>query len=188
MLISAAIIQSMASHIGSGRGCRSTVLSSSIRLAVSCERIISSVESNMVAYAPCCYETVGVNNTKKVRQMEHENVQKVTTSENCSAIFAANMTLFMKVNSISGNALAASSGIPQKTLWVTMNLKNIPTLDTCQRICNALSVDMRAMISRKLNEQEVQRTRRVGQVFDVLITLPSEKLSAAREIVEAFAK
>ena len=120
--------------------------------------------------------------------MEQDNVQKVTDLENCSEIFAANMTLFMKVNNISGNALAARSGIPQKTLWVTMNLKNIPTLDTCQRICNALRVDMRAMISRKLNEQEVQRTGRAGQVFDILITLPSEKLSAAREIVEAFAK
>ena len=120
--------------------------------------------------------------------MEQKDVQKVTGLEACSEVFAANMTLFMKVNNISGNALAASSGIPQKTLWVTMNLKNIPTLDTCQRICNALNVDMRAMISRKLNEQEIQRTRRVGQVFDTLITLPSEKLSSAKEIVQAFAK
>ena len=142
----------------------------------------------MVAYIPYCYATVGVNDTKQVSKMEQENVQKVTVFENCSEIFAANMTLFMKVNNISGNALAASSGIPQKTLWVTMNLKNIPTLDTCQRICNALNVDMRTMISRKLNEQEIQRTRRVAQVLDTLITLPSEKLSAAREIVEAFAK
>lgn len=120
--------------------------------------------------------------------MEQSDVQKVTDFELVSAIFARNMTLFMKVNSISGNALAATSGIPQKTLWVTMNLKNIPTLDTCKRICDGLGVDMRAMISRALTEQEVQRTKRVGRVFDTLLTLPSEKLSAAREIVEAFAK
>ena len=126
--------------------------------------------------------------------MEGDSVQKVTdgvqkvTALDTSEIFAYNMTLFMNVNNISGNALAAQSGIPQKTLWVTMNLKNIPTIDTAKRICDALKVDMRAMISRKLNEQEIQRTRRVGQVFDTLQTLPSEKLSAAREIVEAFAK
>ena len=120
--------------------------------------------------------------------MKDETVQKVTDSDRVSEVFARNMTLYMKVNNISGNALAATSGIPQKTLWVTMNLKNVPTLDTCKRICDGLGVDMRAMISRDLNEQEIQRTKRVGRVFDTLLTLSSEKISAAREIVEAFAK
>ena len=120
--------------------------------------------------------------------MEGGDVQKVTTGEKVSEIFAHNMSLFMHENSISGNALASRSGIPQKTLWVTMNLKNVPTLDTADRICQALSVDLRVMLSKRLSAHEVQRTRRVGVILDTLISLPSDKLGSAKDIVEAFAK
>ena len=120
--------------------------------------------------------------------MEGDNVQKVTASERASEIFAHNMSLYMHENDISGNALASRSGIPQKTLWVTMNLKNIPTLDTAQKICSALSVDMRVMLSRRLTAHEIQRTKRIGSILDTLISLPSEKLGSAKDIVEAFAK
>ena len=120
--------------------------------------------------------------------MEGNNVQKVTGIEKVSEIFAHNMGLYMHENSISGNALASRSGIPQKTLWVTMNMKNIPTLDTAAKICSALSVDMRVMISRRLTAHEIQRTKRIGLILDTLISLPSEKLGSAKDIVEAFAK
>jgi len=120
--------------------------------------------------------------------MESLDDQKVTTERRTSEIFAENMAVFMKENGISGNALSAKSGIPQKTLWVTMNLKSIPTLDTCKKICDALGVDMRVMISCSLTAHSIQRTNRIGKVIDTLIRLPSEKLSAAREVVEAFAK
>ena len=120
--------------------------------------------------------------------MEGDSVQKVTGSEKVSEIFAHNMALYMHENSISGNALASRSGIPQKTLWVTMNMKNIPTLDTAAKICSALSVDMRVMISRRLTSHEIQRTKRIGLILDTLISLPSEKLGSAKDIVEAFAK
>ncbi len=120
--------------------------------------------------------------------MEGHDVQKVTSSEKVSEIFAHNMSLYMQENSISGNALASRSGIPQKTLWVTMNLRNIPTLDTAQKICSALSVDLRVMTSKRLTPHEVQRTKRIGAILDVLIGLPSDKLNSAKDIVEAFAK
>ena len=120
--------------------------------------------------------------------MEDDDVQKVTASEKTSEIFAYNMTLYMHENDISGNALASRSGIPQQTLWVTMNLKNIPTLDTADKICHALSVDLRVMLSKRLSVYEVQRTRRIGLILDTLISLPSEKLGSAKDIVEAFAK
>ena len=120
--------------------------------------------------------------------MEEGDVQKVTASEKVSEIFAHNMSLYMRENDISGNALASRSGIPQKTLWVTMNRRNIPTLDTAQKICSALSVDLRVMVSKRLTAHEVQRTKRIGAILDVLISLPSEKLGSAKDIVEAFAK
>ena len=122
--------------------------------------------------------------------MEDADVQKVTGSaaDKVSAIFAHNMTLYMQENSISGNALSARSGIPQKTLWVTMNQKNIPTLDTADKICQALSVDLRVMLSKRLSAHEVQRTTRVGAILDTLIGLPTDKLGSAKDIVEAFAK
>ena len=120
--------------------------------------------------------------------MEDDHVQKVTAVEKVSEIFAHNMRLYMQENDISGNALASRSGIPQKTLWVTMNRKNIPTLDTADKICQALSVDLRVMLSRRLSAHEVQRTKRVGAILDTLISLPSDKLGSARDIVEAFAK
>ena len=122
--------------------------------------------------------------------MEDADVQKVTNpvADRVSEIFAHNMTLYMHENDISGNALASRSGIPQKTVWVTMNLKNIPTLDTAAKICGALSVDLRVMLSKRLSAHEVQRTKRVGAIVDALICLPSDKLGSAKDIVEAFAK
>lgn len=120
--------------------------------------------------------------------MEGFDVQKVTAGEKVSSVFAHNMRLYMHENQISGNSLASRSGIPQKTLWVTMNLKNVPTLDTADKICQALSVDLRVMLSKPLAAHEVQRTKRVGAILDTLIGLPTDKLGSARDIVEAFAK
>lgn len=122
--------------------------------------------------------------------MEDADVRKVTSpaADKVSEIFAHNMSLYMHENSISGNALASRSGIPQKTLWVTMNLKNIPTLDTANKICQALSVDLRVMLSKRLSAHEVQRTKGIGATVDMLIGLPSDKLSSVRDVIEAFAK
>ena len=80
-----------------------------------------------------------------------------------SLAFAVNMTLFMKVNGITGNALAARSGIPQKTLWATMNAKSVPSIDMCKKICDALYVDMGVMTSRYLTVKEINATRRIAE-------------------------
>ena len=105
-----------------------------------------------------------------------------------SKVLAENLKRFMEINDISGNGLAMRSGVSQKTLWVTINQKNIPTVDTAAKICKALNVDMRVMISRLLTDRELNRTGAIGRAIDALIALPTEKVSAVREVMDAFAK
>jgi len=105
-----------------------------------------------------------------------------------SAILADNLKRYMEINDISGNGLAMRSGISQKTLWVTINKKNIPTIDTAHKICQALNVDLRVMLSRSLTDNELNRTKAIGRAMDSLIGLPTERVAAVREVMEAFAK
>lgn len=105
-----------------------------------------------------------------------------------SEIFADNLKQFMEQNEISTNGVALRSGISQKTLWVTINKKNIPTLDTANRMCEALNVDMRVMMSRLLQPAELNRTKIIGRAIDSLISLPTERVAAVREVMDAFSK
>ena len=105
-----------------------------------------------------------------------------------SEVFADNLKQYMEQNDISTNGVALRSGIAQKTLWVTINKKNIPTLDTAKRMCDALNVDMRVMMSRLLQPSELNRTRIIGRAIDSLISLPTERVSAVREVMDAFSK
>jgi transcriptional regulator with XRE-family HTH domain len=105
-----------------------------------------------------------------------------------SAILADNLKRYMEINDISGNGLAMRSGLSQKTLWVTINKKNVPTIDTANKICAALNVDLRVMLSRPLTDSELGRTKAVGRALDSLISLPTERVAAVREVMEAFAK
>lgn len=105
-----------------------------------------------------------------------------------SEIFADNLKRYMEQNDISTNGVAMKMGISQKTLWVTINKKNTPTLDTAKRICDALNVDIRVMMSRRLQPPELNRTKVIGRAIDALIALPTERLSAVREVMDAFSK
>ena len=105
-----------------------------------------------------------------------------------SQVFAENLKRYMEINDISTNGVAMRSGISQKTLWVTINQKNIPTIDTANKICAALNVDMRVMLTRQLTDSELNRTRVIGRAIDALVELPSERVAAVREVMEAFAK
>jgi transcriptional regulator with XRE-family HTH domain len=105
-----------------------------------------------------------------------------------SEIFADNLKQFMEQNDISTNGVAMRSGVSQKTLWVTINKKNIPTLDTAKRICDALNVDMRVMMTRPLLPSELNRTKIIGRAIDSLISLPTERVAAVREVMDAFSK
>ena len=105
-----------------------------------------------------------------------------------SQVFAENLKRYMEINDISTNGVAMRSGISQKTLWVTINQKNIPTIDTANKICAALNVDMRVMLTRRLTDNELNRTRVIGKAIDALVELPSERVAAVREVMEAFAK
>jgi transcriptional regulator with XRE-family HTH domain len=105
-----------------------------------------------------------------------------------SEIFADNLKQFMEQNDISTNGVAMRSGVSQKTLWVTINKKNIPTLDTAKRICDALNVDMRVMMTRPLLSSELNRTKIIGRAIDSLISLPTERVAAVREVMDAFSK
>ena len=121
-----------------------------------------------------------------------ETMEEVTEVTNdlkpTSEIFAENLKAYMTQNDISTNGVAMRTGISQKTLWVTINKKNVPTLDTAKSICDALDVDMRIMISRLLTSAELNRTKAVGRAADGLIGLPTERVKAVREIADAFAK
>jgi transcriptional regulator with XRE-family HTH domain len=105
-----------------------------------------------------------------------------------SEIFADNLKQFMEQNDISTNGVAMRSGVSQKTLWVTINKKNIPALDTAKRICDALNVDMRVMMTRPLLSSELNRTKIIGRAIDSLISLPTERVAAVREVMDAFSK
>lgn len=110
------------------------------------------------------------------------------TAPQVSEIFADNLKQYMKQNDISTNGIAMRSGISQKTLWVTINKKNIPTLDTAKKMCDALNVDMRVMMSRSLQPAELNRTKIIGKAIDSLISLPTERVAAVREVMDAFSK
>ena len=110
------------------------------------------------------------------------------TAPQVSEIFADNLKQYMEQNDISTNGVALRSGISQKTLWVTINKKNIPTLDTAKKMCDALNVDMRVMMSRLLQPAELNRTKVIGRAIDSLISLPTERVAAVREVMDAFSK
>lgn len=118
--------------------------------------------------------------------MEDEDLSPIAPL--MSKVLAENLKRYMEINDISGNGLAMRSGVSQKTLWVTINQKNIPTVDTAAKICKALNVDMRVMVSRHLTDRELNRTGAIGRAMDALIALPTEKVSAVREVMDAFAK
>lgn len=118
--------------------------------------------------------------------MSDENLSPIAPL--MSQVFAENLKRYMEINNISTNGVAMRSGISQKTLWVTINQKNIPTIDTANKICAALNVDMRVMLTRQLTDNEVNRTRVIGRAIDALVELPSERVAAVREVMEAFAK
>lgn len=118
--------------------------------------------------------------------MEDEDLSPIAPL--MSKVLAENLKRYMEINDISGNGLAMRSGVSQKTLWVTINQKNIPTVDTAAKICKALNVDMRVMVSRLLTDRELNRTGAIGRAMDALIALPTEKVSAVREVMDAFAK
>ena len=99
-----------------------------------------------------------------------------------SLVFAVNMTLFMKTNGITGNALAARSGIPQKTLWATMNAKSVPSIDMCKKICDALHVDMGVMTSRCLTIEEINVTRRIAGFARYKTVTPVDQPLEEREV------
>jgi hypothetical protein len=44
------------------------------------------------------------------------------------------------------------------------------------------------MVSRLLTDRELNRTGAIGRAMDALIALPTEKVSAVREVMDAFAK
>ena len=118
--------------------------------------------------------------------MSDENLSPIAPQ--VSEIFADNLKQYMEQNDISTNGVAMRSGISQKTLWVTINKKNIPTLDTAKKICDALNVDMRVMMSRPLQPAELNRTKIIGRAIDALISLPTERVAAVREVMDAFSK
>ena len=118
--------------------------------------------------------------------MSDENLPSIAPQ--VSEIFADNLKRYMKQNDISTNGVAMRSGISQKTLWVTINKKNIPTLDTANKMCDALNVDTRVMMSRPLQPAELNRTKIIGRAIDSLISLPTERAAAVREVMDAFSK
>ena len=118
--------------------------------------------------------------------MSDENLSPIAPQ--VSEIFADNLKQFMEQNDISTNGVPMRSGVSQKTLWVTINKKNIPTLDTAKKICDALNVDMRVMMTRPLLPSELNRTRIIGKAIDSLISLPTERVAAVREVMDAFSK
>jgi hypothetical protein len=44
------------------------------------------------------------------------------------------------------------------------------------------------MMSRRLQPPELNRTKVIGRAIDALIVLPTERLSAVREVMDAFSK
>ena len=118
--------------------------------------------------------------------MSDENLSPIAPQ--VSEIFADNLKQFMEQNDISTNGVAMRSGVSQKTLWVTINKKNVPTLDTAKKICDALNVDMRVMMTRPLLASELNRTKIIGKAIDSLISLPTERVAAVREVMDAFSK
>ena len=66
---------------------------------------------------------------EKMRAGEHKN-------------FIVNVRRWLEEREYSQNAFAMKSGIPQKTVWVTLNNKNAPTLPMCMRFADAMGVPL----------------------------------------------
>ena len=56
--------------------------------------------------------------------------------------FIVNVRRWLEEREYSQNAFAMKTGIPQKTVWVTLNNKNAPTLPMCMRFANAMNVPL----------------------------------------------
>ena len=100
--------------------------------------------------------------------------------------FSKNIQTYMLDNGISGNSLAVTSGISQKTIWVTQAGKTTPTVNTAEAIANALSLDARILMARELDSDQMDRSKRLGRLLDQLIDLSSEEVSHIMAIVNAF--
>ena len=84
----------------------------------------------------------------------------------CNEIFARNVKRYMEEFEISTNSVAMRTGMPQKTLWVTINEKNKPTLDTAHKICKALNIDLSVCISRPLTPHQVAKSKQIARKID----------------------
>jgi transcriptional regulator with XRE-family HTH domain len=100
--------------------------------------------------------------------------------------FQRNIRSFMLDNGISGNSLATSSGISQKTIWVTQAGKTTPTVNTAEAIANALGLDARVLFGSEITSSQMDRSKRLGKLVDELVTLKAEELSHIVAIVKAF--
>lgn len=102
--------------------------------------------------------------------------------------YSRNIRNYMLDNGISGNSLATSSGISQKTIWVTQAGKTTPTVNTADAIANALGLDARVLMGSELTGDQMDRSKRIGRLLDELVTLSAEELSHITAIISAFKK
>lgn len=102
--------------------------------------------------------------------------------------FSKNIQTYMLDNGISGNSLATASGISQKTIWVTQAGKTTPTVNTAEAIANALSLDARILMAKELNSDQMDKSKRLGRLLDLLIELNSDEVSHIMAIAQAFKK
>jgi len=100
--------------------------------------------------------------------------------------YQRNIRLFMQDNGISGNSLAHSSGISQKTIWVTQAGKTTPTVNMADAIAKALGLDARVLMGAELTSGQLDRTQRIGKLLDDLVSLSPDQLSHIVAIVKAF--
>ena len=87
-----------------------------------------------------------------------------------SHIFADNLKRYMEAYNISTNGVAVKTGVSQKTLWVTVNRKNVPTLDSAKKICDALGVDFGLCTTRVMTPRQVQSSKKIARALATVLS------------------
>ena len=116
------------------------------------------------------YEFMRANKVRMENVMRETNTPEMTNSASLvSEVFADNLKRYMTEYDISTNGVALKKGISQKTLWVTVNKVNVPTLDTAKKICDALDVDFALCVSRELTAEQVASSKKLARAIDTVL-------------------
>ena len=86
-----------------------------------------------------------------------------------SHTFSDNLKRYMADREITTNGLATTSGMSQKTIWAVINARSSPTIETAVKICEALDIDLRLVMTKRLSPNEVEASRRMGKAIDQLM-------------------